>query len=203
MTSEISTPPAELGFESRPLVPHVADQRFERTTTLVGRKYVMPDYYEVGREKIRELSRAIQNSHPAHHKESAAAELGYPGLIAPVTFVSVVGSIAIDYLFSYILVEYEITAVLQTDQSFRMHRPVLQNDQLVSELQLVSIRQIAGSDILVVQNHITSHGEDVCTSFTTFIAKTDADVDPRAVALVDAVLPSGVPRIGPLAPPTD
>ncbi|KQU39166.1 MULTISPECIES: MaoC family dehydratase N-terminal domain-containing protein [Nocardiaceae] len=203
MTSNSVTDDSVTGaHETRPLVPHEPDHRFERSSRLVGHAYVIPDYYEVGREKIRELSRAIQNEHPAHHKEAAAAELGYEGLVAPATFVSVVGSIAIDYLFAHILVEYEITAVMQTDQSFVLHRPVMQGDQLVSTLQVLSIRQFAGNDILVVQNHLTSHGEDVCTSTTTFIARTDADVDPRAAALVDAVLPASVPRMGPTARPT-
>ncbi|WP_235579487.1 FAS1-like dehydratase domain-containing protein [Rhodococcus sp. Leaf7] len=203
MTGDIGSMAPDAVQETRPLVPHEVDHRFERTTTLVGHKYVIPDYYEVGREKIRELARAIQNNHPAHHNEAAAADLGYDGLIAPATFVSVVGSIAIDYLFSHILVEYEITAVLQTDQSFVLHRPLLQGDRLVSELQVISVRQFAGNDIIVVQNHITSRGEDACTSTTTFIAQTDADVDPRAAALVSAVLPASTPRIGPTARPED
>ncbi|MFC7960830.1 FAS1-like dehydratase domain-containing protein [Rhodococcoides kroppenstedtii] len=177
------------------------DQRFDRTLQLVGQVYVMPDYYEVGREKIRELSRALQNDHPAHHREDAAAELGYRGLVAPATFVSVVGSVALDYLFSFILVEYEITAVLQTEQKFVIHRPPVPGDRLVSSLTLQSIRQAAGADIMVVENHVTADGEDVVTSTTTFITKTDAEVDPAAVALVDAVLPAGVPRVGPTARP--
>ncbi|WP_308126291.1 FAS1-like dehydratase domain-containing protein [Rhodococcoides corynebacterioides] len=177
------------------------DQRFDRTLDLVGTVYVMPDYYEVGREKIRELSRALQNTHPAHHREDAAAALGYDGLVAPATFVSVVGSVALDYLFSHILVEYEITAVLQTEQKFVIHRPPVPGDRLVSALTLQSIRQAAGADILVVENHVTADGEDVVTSTTTFITKTDAEVDPAAVALVDAVLPAGVPRVGPTARP--
>lgn len=189
--------------EIRPLVPHGDNYRYERTLHLVGKTYVMPDYYEVGREKIRELARAIQNNHPAHHDPAAAAALGYTGLVAPATFVSVVASIALDYLFSYVLVEYEVTAVMQTDQVFSFHRPVVQGDELVSELQLMSIRQFAGNDIMVVRNRMTSHGEDVCSSSTTFIARTDADIDPEAAALVDAVLPAGVPRMGPTARPTD
>lgn len=172
------------------------DERYERTKHLVGQKYVMPDYYEVGREKIRELARSIQNDHRAHHDPAVAAEMGYSGLVAPATFVSVVGSIAIDYLFNFILVEYEITAVLQTEQGFVLHRPVMQGDKLVSELEVVSIRQIAGNDIIVVQNNLSHEGEPVCTSSTTFIARSDSEADPAAIALVDSVLPAGVPRIG-------
>ena len=52
----------------------------------VGHYYQMDGTYLVGREKVREYARAVQDYHPAHWDEAAAAKLGYSGLVAPLTF---------------------------------------------------------------------------------------------------------------------
>ena len=44
----------------------------------VGHYYRVDDTYQVGREKVREYARAVQDTHPAHWDPAAAAELGYP-----------------------------------------------------------------------------------------------------------------------------
>jgi acyl dehydratase len=51
----------------------------------VGHYYQVDDTYRVGREKVREYARAVQDYHPAHWDVAAAAELGYSGLLAPLT----------------------------------------------------------------------------------------------------------------------
>ena len=42
----------------------------------VGHYYQMDDTYLVGREKVREYARAVQDYHPAHWDVAAAADLG-------------------------------------------------------------------------------------------------------------------------------
>ncbi len=69
---------------------HTSTTASAQAAALVGRHYQMVDHYEVGREKIREFARAVQDPHPAHWREDAAAALGYDALIAPLTFPSVV-----------------------------------------------------------------------------------------------------------------
>ena len=61
------------------------------TADIVGMHYRYPDHYEVEREKIREYAVAVQNDDAAFFEEDAAAELGYKGLIAPLTFICVFG----------------------------------------------------------------------------------------------------------------
>lgn len=36
---------------------------------LIGSHYRAPDYFEVGREKIREFALAVKDDHPAHFDE--------------------------------------------------------------------------------------------------------------------------------------
>ena len=54
----------------------------------VGHYYQMDGTYLVGREKLREYARAVQDYHPAHWDVAAAADLGYSDLVAPLTFTS-------------------------------------------------------------------------------------------------------------------
>ena len=44
----------------------------------IGHYYEADRVYLVGREKVREYARAVQDYHPAHWDEDAAAALGYP-----------------------------------------------------------------------------------------------------------------------------
>ncbi|MGL4304776.1 MAG: FAS1-like dehydratase domain-containing protein, partial [Mycobacteriaceae bacterium] len=57
----------------------------------VGTHYRVDDFYEVGREKIREYARSVQNNHRAHLEDEVAVGLGYDGLVAPLTFISIIG----------------------------------------------------------------------------------------------------------------
>ena len=63
--------------------------------------YRYPDHYVVGREKIREYAVAVKNTDPAFFEEKAAAELGYDGLLAPLTFISVFGYQAQSAFFAH------------------------------------------------------------------------------------------------------
>ncbi len=36
---------------------------------MVGHHYRVDDFYEVGREKVREYARAVHDDHPAHYDE--------------------------------------------------------------------------------------------------------------------------------------
>ena len=50
-------------------------------TSLLGRPYRLSDTYEVGREKIREFARAVQDHHLAHYDVRVARALGHDGLV--------------------------------------------------------------------------------------------------------------------------
>ena len=172
---------------SRPadFVPDVAT----RMQALVGQHYIVPDVYEVGREKIREFASAVQDRHPAHRNAEAAKELGYDNVIGSVTFVCVMGAIALEHLFENVIDDYDPGTLLQIDQSFSMHRPIVVGDQLTSDLHLTSFRQIAGSDIMVIENTITgADGVPAVTTRTTFMARTGASIDPDTAAIVRAVM---------------
>ncbi|WP_280235936.1 fused (3R)-hydroxyacyl-ACP dehydratase subunits HadA/HadB [Nocardia cyriacigeorgica] len=158
---------------------------------LVGYRYRADDYYEVGREKIREYARAVQDFHPAHWSEDAARELGYAGLIAPTTFISTAAMLANRRLLETVMTGYDM--FVQTDQVFEMYKPVVTGDRLVSDVELSSMRRIAGKDLLTITNTFTDQTGDIAQIMhTTVVGITGADVDADISDTIERVVMSGL-----------
>ncbi len=143
----------------------------------VGHWYQMDDTYVVGREKLREYARAVQDYHPAHWDVAAAAKLGYSDLIAPATFTSTPGMTCNRRMFEQVVVGYD--TYMQTEEVFEQHRPIEAGDELRVDVELTSVRRIAGRDLITVTNTFTdTAGERVHTLHTTVVGLTAEDVDP-------------------------
>ncbi|MFD9668407.1 (3R)-hydroxyacyl-ACP dehydratase subunit HadA [Rhodococcus sp. NPDC059968] len=165
---------------------------------IVGRHFRLPDYYEVGREKVREYARAVLDPHPAHRNEAAAADLGYAGLIAPLTFASLLGGVAQQRVFTDLVTGYDLSQVLHTAQRQQFHRPVMVGDRLNCDIYVDSFRRSHGQDLIVIKNVITDrHGALVQTTWTTMVAATpDAATRPEPPRR-NHPLPHGQARNGP------
>jgi acyl dehydratase len=149
----------------------------------VGHYYQMDGTYLVGREKVREYARAVQDYHPAHWDLAAAAELGYPDLIAPLTFTSTPGMTCNRRMFESVVVGYD--TYLQTEEVFEQHRPIVAGDELHVDVELTSVRRTAGRDFITVTNTFTdTAGERVHTLHTTVVGVTAEDVDPAIKSAV-------------------
>ncbi|MGW4351470.1 fused (3R)-hydroxyacyl-ACP dehydratase subunits HadA/HadB [Nocardia sp. NPDC004582] len=158
---------------------------------LVGHHYRLDDYYEVGREKIREYARAVQDFHPAHWSEDAAGELGYAGLIAPTTFISTAAMLANRKLLQTVLEGYDV--IVQTDQVFEMYKPVVTGERLVSDVELSSVRRIGGKDLLTITNTFSDMAGDIMqVMHTTVVGLTGEDVNADISATIDRVMMSGL-----------
>ncbi|WP_407685450.1 fused (3R)-hydroxyacyl-ACP dehydratase subunits HadA/HadB [Mycobacterium sp. HUMS_1102779] len=143
----------------------------------VGHYYEMDGTYLVGREKVREYARAVQDYHPAHWDVAAAADLGYAGLVAPLTFTSVPGMACNRRMFESVVVGYD--TYMQTEEVFEQHRPIVAGDELRVDVELTSVRRFAGRDLITVTNTFTdTAGERVHTLHTTVVGVTAEDVDP-------------------------
>ena len=149
----------------------------------VGHYYQMDGTYLVGREKVREYARAVQDYHPAHWDVTAAADLGYPGLVAPITFTSTPGMSCNRTMFESVVVGYD--TYMQTEEVFEQHRPIVAGDELEIDVELTSVRRIAGRDLITVTNTFTdSAGERVHTLHTTVVGVTADDINPGVKAAV-------------------
>jgi acyl dehydratase len=169
--------------------------------SMIGVGYRAEDHYEVGREKIREYARAVQDYHPAHWHETAASELDFDGLVAPTTFMSIAAMAANRKLLETIIVGYD--AFVQTDQIFEMYKPIVAGDQLTSDVELTSVRHIAGKDLLTVKNTFTDRTNQVAqVMYTTVAGLTADDVDEgisdaiRGVIMHGFDMPPRVPAEG-------
>ncbi|MGK2879371.1 MAG: fused (3R)-hydroxyacyl-ACP dehydratase subunits HadA/HadB [Mycobacterium sp.] len=143
----------------------------------VGHHYQMDGTYLVGREKLREYARAVQDYHPAHWDVAVAEKLGYSDLVAPLTFTSTPGMTCNRHMFEQVVVGYD--TYMQTEEVFEQHRPIVAGDELHIDVELTSVRRIAGRDLITVTNTFTDmDGERVHTLHTTVVGLTAEDLDP-------------------------
>ncbi|WP_054814577.1 fused (3R)-hydroxyacyl-ACP dehydratase subunits HadA/HadB [Nocardia arizonensis] len=149
--------------------------------SLVGQRFRILAPYRVGREKVREHARAVQNFHPTHWDEDTAAAYGYPSLLAPPTFTSLLAG-SVQRAMADILVGLNLTTTVQTDQMLDFHRPILVGDEITSNVSLHSFRQAFGGDMLVIENAITNqHDELVLTAYTSVISRSEAEEENEPI----------------------
>ena len=153
----------------------------------VGHYYQMDGTYLVGREKVREYARAVQDYHPAHWDVDGAAALGYSGLVTPLTFTSTPGMSCNREMFESVVVGYD--TYVQTEEVFEQHRPIVAGDELHIDVELTSVRKIAGRDLITVTNTFTdAAGERVHTLHTTVVGVTSDDINPAVKAAVQKMM---------------
>ncbi|MGV0736095.1 fused (3R)-hydroxyacyl-ACP dehydratase subunits HadA/HadB [Mycobacterium syngnathidarum] len=161
----------------------------------VGHYYEADSLYLVGREKVREYARAVQDYHPAHWDVDAAAKLGYSGLVAPLTFTSTPAMACNRRMFESIVVGYD--TYLQTEEVFEQHRPIVAGDELHVDVELTSVRRIAGRDMITVTNTFTdTAGERVHTLHTTVVGVTAEDLNPEIKTAVQRAMMHDVDIFG-------
>jgi hypothetical protein len=69
---------------------------------------------------------------------------------------------------------------MQTEEVFEQHRPIVEGDELVVDVELTSVRRIAGRDLITVTNTFTdAAGERVHTLHTTVVGVTAEDLNPE------------------------
>jgi acyl dehydratase len=144
------------------------------SSNIIGMHFRYPDFYEVGREKIREYAIAVKNDDPAYHDEAAAADLGHDSLPAPLTFISVFGYQAQTAFFANANIGITDMQIVQVDQELKIFLPIKAGDRLFCDVYVHSVRQAHGTDIIVTKNVITNQqGESVQETYTTLAGRSD------------------------------
>ncbi|MFD4441662.1 fused (3R)-hydroxyacyl-ACP dehydratase subunits HadA/HadB [Nocardia sp. NPDC058519] len=157
------------------------------SSPMLGQSYRTSDCYVVGREKIREFARAVQDHHPVHRSEQAAAEHGYTGLVAPLTFISIPGFLAQIGMFDRVVQGYDLSQIMQTDHSLTIHRPILAGDALRFEVEFESLRKAFGGEIFGFKCSVTDqHGDEVVTTRTSFVGRPEVNI--AATRICDGLL---------------
>src|SRR5271170_7837214 len=142
----------------------------------IGKRFRYPDHYIVEREKIREYAVAVKNDFPPFHEDKAAEELGYDGLLAPLTFISVFGYRAQRAFFAHADIGIHDAQIVQVDQVLKFLKPIQIGDKLYCDVYVDSVRQAHGTDIIVTKNIVTNEAGDVVQeTYTTLAGRASED----------------------------
>jgi acyl dehydratase len=154
---------------------------------LIGTHYRYPDYFEVGREKVREFALSLKDDHPAHYHEESAAEAGYDTTIAPLTFLAVAGRRVQAEVFTKFDVPINLARVLHRDQKFIYHRPMVVGDRLYFDTYLDSVIESHSTVIAEIRSEVTdADGNPVITSIVTMLGESTSP-DANAEATIAAI----------------
>jgi acyl dehydratase len=143
---------------------------------ILGMVWHYPDSYVVGREKVREFAKAVKSDDPACLDEKAAAELGYDALVAPPTFVTILGQLVQADFMRNVDTGYDTMQIVQVDQRFVYHKPIAAGDVLHAKMEIHSVTERFGADIVVTRNTCTNDaGEVVLEAYTTVMGHEGDD----------------------------
>ncbi|BBX57402.1 hypothetical protein TM48_01848 [Mycobacterium shottsii] len=146
------------------------------TEDIVGMHFRYPDHYVVEREKIREYAEAVLNDDASFFEEGAAADLGYKGLLAPLTFISVFGYKAQSEFLKYANIEVSDQQIVQVDQVLKFAKPIVAGAKLYCDVYVDSMRRAHGTEIIVTKNIITNEAGDVVQeTYTTLAGRAGED----------------------------
>jgi acyl dehydratase len=114
-----------------------------------GHAYPRSEVYEVGRAKITEFADAIGDPNPVYRDPEAAKAAGYPDVIAPPTFPTILfGRYSIESLVADPALGLDYDRMVHGDMSFGYTRPVRAGDRLTVVTHIEEIRNRAGHDFL-------------------------------------------------------
>lgn len=163
----------------------------EDAQSIIGKHYRQLDYFQVGREKIREFAAAVKDDHSMHYDDGDAAEAGYPGLPAPLTFLAVAGRRVQLEIFNKFQIPINIARVFHRDQKFKFHRPILAGDRLYFDTYLDSVIENHGTVIAEIRSEVTdAEGKPVVTSIVTMLgeaANQEAGAAAETVAAIASI----------------
>lgn len=141
---------------------------------LQGRVFPPTAPYLVGREKVREFSRAVFSTSPLNFDVEAAAAAGYSDVVAPPTFAVVVQEATLAQLLSEPDAGIDFTRVVHGDQRFSYTRPIVAGDELTATLTVASVKSLGGHSMVTSESSITdATGAHVVTAISTLVVRGD------------------------------
>lgn len=139
-----------------------------------GRVYPPKSVYDVSRAKIAEFADAIGDCSPLSRDTAAAQAAGYPDVIAPPTFLTIINLDAINAIITDPELGLDYNRMVHGDQSFSHVRPVHAGDQLQITTHVEEIFARMGNDFLNLRGEVTdASGEPVCTTRAQLVVRGD------------------------------
>ena len=125
-------------------------------TDIRGMVHEYPDYFIVGREKIREYSKAVQSDDAANFDEKPAAELGHPAILAPLTFTAVYALLVQQDFFRNVDVGIETMNIVRSISGSSTTSRSTRATSCGPGLEIHSVDERFGADIVVTRNVCTN-----------------------------------------------
>ena len=142
---------------------------------LIGREYPQSDEYEVGREKIRDFATAIGDLNPIYHDRAAAKAVGYDDIIAPPTFLTVLGFKFGPQVIGDPELGLNYAMVVHGEQEFEILRPVKPGDVLVGKPKISDITARGKNEFMTYEASIeTTSGEKVAVARSIIVSRGTA-----------------------------
>ena len=135
-----------------------ADSAAALIQNLAGRKYGLPNPYEVSREKLREFAVAVGELNPIFHSSEAALAAGFRDVVAAPTFPTVVTFKVLQLLLADPDLAIDLRRVVHGDQRFALRDRICAGDVLECTTVVSGARQLGGNVMLSVTSEIGSVG---------------------------------------------
>lgn len=130
--------------------------------------------YLVGREKIREFSRAVFATNPINHDPEAARAAGYADVVGPPTFAVVIQEATLTQLLAEPDAGIDFTRVVHGEQRFSYSRPIVAGDELTATLTVASVKSLGGHSMVTAESNIVDQaGAHVVTATSTLVVRGD------------------------------
>jgi acyl dehydratase len=139
---------------------------------LQGKTFPAVAPYLVGREKIREFSRAVFATNQINHDPGAAQAAGYNDVVAPPTFAVLIQELTLAQLLAEPDSGIELSRVLHGEQRFTYTRPIVAGDELSATLTITSIKTLGGNAMVTAQTEVADQtGSHVVTAVSTLVVR--------------------------------
>lgn len=139
-----------------------------------GKKYPATEPYLVGREKIREFAHAVKSTNSSNLDLLAAQAAGYADVVAPPTFAVVIQERSLATVLSDPEADIDFSRVVHGDQCFIHARPIVAGDELISELEVASVKSLGAHSMVTFETRIFDINKDlVCTAISTLVVRGD------------------------------
>lgn len=139
---------------------------------LVGREFEPVGPYLVGREKVREFSRAVFATNPIYLDVDAARAAGHSDVVAPPTFPVVVQEHTLAQQLSEPDANIDFSRVVHGDQRFVYSRPVVAGDELTATLSVTSVKSLGAHSMVTSESVMTdASGAHVVTAISTLVVR--------------------------------
>ena len=143
---------------------------------LQGRVFPPTAPYLVGREKIREFSRAVLSTNPINFDVDAAQAAGHEDLVAPTTFPVVVQEATLAQLLAEPDAGIDFSRVVHGEQRFTYTRAIVAGDELTATLTVSSVKSLGGHNMVTADSEIVdADGKHVVTAISTLVVRGDED----------------------------